>query len=155
MLNQRNVNICVRDNRFSICKCKSQWPCVNRGNETIWNHLLIQISIWVFVIMASPPLLCNYRLLSSAARFTLQVWLSTCVWEWVRMCESECTWQAYRNIVQPERACGWPVTLNVHWGGLIITNNACGETYYILCDMWVMTGVFFSVGKVTHLLRLY
>lgn len=108
-----------------------------------WFRFLFE-SLWLWL-----PHHCSViiDLLSSAVRFTLHVRLSTCVREWVRMCESECTWQAHRNTEQPERACGWPVTLNVHWGSLIITNNACGEAYYIWCDTRVMKGEFFTAGK--------
>lgn len=45
------------------------------------------------------------------------------VWEWVYVTGS-------RGLTErTERACGWPATLNVHFGGLIIRDNVSGETY--------------------------
>lgn len=129
---------------FSSSKCKSKPPCVNRGNKTIGNRLLIQISIWVFVIMAFPLLLCNYMpaLFSSKVHITSVV-INMCEWVWM------CQWVYVTGrgglTAQGERACGWPITLNVHWGGLIIRNNASGE-----CDTWVycwQTSIFISVEK--------
>lgn len=114
---------------FSSSKCKSKLACVNRGNATIWNHLLIQISIWVFVIMAFPLLLRNYRpaLLSSKVHVTSVV-INMCVrasenvWEWVYVTGSGGLTE------HGKRACGWPVTLNIQWGGLIIRHDASGES---------------------------
>lgn len=89
-LNQGNVNICARTIKFPSSSRTSESSHVNTGNQSIWNHLLIHISIWVFVIMAVPPILRNYRTarLSSEVHVTSAV-ISMCVrasenvWEWV------------------------------------------------------------------------
>lgn len=57
------------------------------------------------------------------------------VWEWVYGTGS-------RGLTEhTERACGWPVTLNVHFGGLIIRDNVSGETYTRMCVCVPTTGV--------------
>lgn len=66
------------------------------------------------------------------------------------MCESE--WECVRVSVRDEqcrtfsadeRACGRPVSLNVHWGGLIIRNNA--ET------LWCMSVIQYNMKQCEHI----